>query len=51
MQPIQEIVEHAVERNLADIAALGVAQVRGKVQIELFFRHFYGYLAHEGTAF
>ena len=51
MQPIQDIVEDAVQRNLADIAAFGVTQIGCDVQIELFFRYFYRYLAHEGHPF
>ncbi len=46
---MQDIVEDTPERNLADIAALGVTQVRCKIQIELFFRDFYGYRAHDET--
>jgi hypothetical protein len=49
MQPIQDVVEHALKRNLTNIAALRLAQIGREVQMELFFRDLDWYLAHGGT--
>ena len=51
MQPIQDVVEQSVKRNLTDKAALGLAQIGRKVFSELFFSYFDGYLAHRGILF
>jgi len=49
MQPIQDVVEQLVERNLTVKATLGLTQIGRTVFRELFFGQFDGYAAHGGT--
>ena len=49
VQPIQDVVEYAVQWNLTGIAPLGLTQIGREVLIELFFSHFDGYRTHGNT--
>ena len=49
MQPIEDVVEHPIQWNLAHIAALGLTQIGCEVHGELFFHYFDRDLAHGDT--
>jgi hypothetical protein len=49
MQPVQDIVKHAIQRDVTGIPAGSFAQIGFNMLSELFFRQFCRDFAHNGT--
>jgi hypothetical protein len=49
MQPVQDVVENLIKRNLTGETPFGPAQIRLYMRFELFFAQLGRDFAHEGT--